>query len=83
MAKNPWNVGSILDFLCFKCPECDFNNKKDDVFKEHATKNHPLSSSIFGKTCREEEDLEPILKIEANLTDIKTNEHEDISNEGK
>ena len=67
MTENPWLVDSIQDFLSLQCPECNYNSKEEDVFEEHAIENHPLSFVIFGKTCKEE-DLEPILKIEANLT---------------
>ena len=80
MTENPWKVDSIQDFLCFKCPECDFNSKLDDVFEEHAIENHPLSFTIFGKTCKEEE-LDPMDYLEDNYFENYANE--DATNEEK
>ena len=46
---NPWLVESIQAFSCLKCPECEFHTKKDTVFENHATENHPLSFVLFSK----------------------------------
>ena len=54
MGENPWQVDSIQAFLCFKCPECIFNTKKEDIFEDHAIENHPLSLVLFSKTIKEE-----------------------------
>ena len=70
MTENPWQVDSIQDFLCLKCPECIFDSKDDAVFEEHAIENHPLSFVIFGKACKEEE-LDATLTIEEHLPDIE------------
>ena len=47
--KNPWQVKSIEDFYCLKCPECEFNSKEEDTFQDHAVLNHPMSAVLFGK----------------------------------
>ena len=49
MTSNPWQVASIQEFSCLKCPECDFYTKKENLFENHATENHPLSLAIFDK----------------------------------
>ena len=46
---NPWQVGSIEDFYFLKCPECVFNTKEENIFKEHALGNHPMSFIFFGE----------------------------------
>ena len=50
MDYNPWNVASIHEFWSLKCPECVFDSKEEDIFQDHALRNHPLSFAIFGKT---------------------------------
>ena len=54
MDDNPWYVDSIQDFLFFKCPECIFDAKEEDIFHDHAIENHPMSFVLFGKTPKEE-----------------------------
>ena len=49
MNSNPWNVGSIDEFSYFNCPECTFHTKEDKNFRDHATRNHPLSYVLFSK----------------------------------
>ena len=50
MTANPWQVESIQDFSCLKCPECGFDTKEENLFENHATENHPLSFVLFGKS---------------------------------
>ena len=45
--KNPWNVQSIQDFSCLKCPECVFFTKEQKYFEDHSIANHPLSAILF------------------------------------
>jgi hypothetical protein len=45
--KNPWNIESIQDFSCLKCPECAFFTKKENYFEKHAIAKHPLSALFF------------------------------------
>ena len=47
---NPWHVDSIQVFLVLKCPECMFTSKEEHTFQDHAIRNHPMSSELFGKT---------------------------------
>ena len=55
MDQNPWAVESLQAFYFLKCPECDFNTKEDNLFKNHATENHPLSFVLFDKKYVEED----------------------------
>ena len=55
MDQNPWVVESIQAFYFLKCPECDFDTKEDNLFENHATKNHPLSFVLFDKKYVEED----------------------------
>ena len=36
MTANPWQVESIQDFSCLKCPECSFDTKEENLFENHA-----------------------------------------------
>ena len=47
---NPWQVGSIQEFSCLKCPECFFDTKDENKFEDHAMANHPMSYVLFGKS---------------------------------
>ena len=47
MDNNPWNVESIQEFSCLKCPECHFFTKEENHFGDHAIGNHPLASVLF------------------------------------
>ena len=47
---NPWKVDSIQAFSCLKCPECSFNTKEEDLFQDHALKNHPSAYILFDKS---------------------------------
>ena len=49
MDINPWRVESIQEFVCFKCPECDYFNTEEIYFEDHAISNHPLSSVLFDR----------------------------------
>ena len=46
---NPWQVDSIQAFSCLKCPECVFDTKEENEFKNYALDNHPLAFVLFGK----------------------------------
>ena len=54
MVKNPWNVNSIQEFLFLKCPECIFDTKEEENFRDHAFENHPKSFVLFGNNIKEE-----------------------------
>ena len=47
MSENPWRVESIHAFYLIKCPECQFDTKEEELFENHAMKNHPLSYVFF------------------------------------
>jgi hypothetical protein len=36
------------------CPECAFKAKEEDVFQDHAVKNHSLSHIFFGQSSEVE-----------------------------
>ena len=51
MAQNPWAVESLQAFYFLKCPECNFDTDKENLFEIHATENHALSFVLFDKKC--------------------------------
>ena len=57
MSKNPWQVDSVRDFCCIKCPECEYFTKEETLFENHATQNHPLSFVLFDKKSDINEDI--------------------------
>ena len=84
--KNPWEVESIQDFSCLKCPECVFFTKEENDFENHAVANHPLSAMLFDETMSSceiegEEEEEEMLD---NVNDVKVhnvkNEPADLDN---
>ena len=46
--NNPWQVESMEEFACLKCPECIFTTKEENVLQNHAVETHPLSHVFFG-----------------------------------
>ena len=75
LTNNPWQVNSINAFSFLKCPECSFDTKEELIFQDHALGNHPLSFVLFGKTCKEDEEIlvDPVfIDIKQELPD--TNE---------
>ena len=70
---NPWKVDSIKAFSCLKCPECLFNTKEEDLFQDHAVKNHPSSSLLFDKSDR-------LIKNSAKSGSIDDNLAEEVGN---
>lgn len=77
MVENPWHVDSIQAFLSFKCPECIFFSKMEDVFQDHAIENHQLSFALFGKNTFKEEILDENFVIE----DEKLDKFDDLKHE--
>ena len=48
LMDNPWQVESMEEFACLKCPECIFTTKEESIFQDHAVENHPLSYVLYG-----------------------------------
>ena len=46
--NNPWLVENIQAFSYLNCPECTFKVKEENLFQDHAVKNHSSSSVLFG-----------------------------------
>ena len=63
---NPWQVNSIQAFSCLKCPECVFDTKEENNFKNHALDNHPLSFVLFGKN---EVDTDALIDTDDKISD--------------
>ena len=80
---NPWQVESIQDFSFLKCPECIFDTKTEDLFRNHATENHPLSLVLFGEPLKHDQiivkhEILDLIKNEEGSYDPLTIEgHED------
>ena len=66
---NPWQVESIQDFSFLKCPECIFDTKTEDIFRNHATENHPLSLVLFQEPLKGD----PII-VKNEILDLIKNE---------
>ena len=66
---NPWQVKSIQDFSFLKCPECIFDTKTEDIFRNHATENHPLSLVLFQEPLKDN----PII-VKNEILDLIKNE---------
>ena len=101
MSANPWLVENIQEFSFLNCPECAFKAKEENVFQDHAVKNHSMSHIFFGQSRIESEfvtvktefhsefsigdkiidPLEKILSQEFIISDIKTEEFDDIAAE--
>ena len=83
MNDNPWQVDSIQEFSYFvsyyKCPECSFDVREQQVFQEHAIENHPLSYVLFGKKDEEEKFHDP-LKIEDLTSNTMVVKYEKLPN---
>jgi hypothetical protein len=75
MTSNPWQVESIQEFSCLKCPECGFDTKEENLFENHATENHPLSFVFFVKKLNEEEFNKNVVKEEpiSDSSDMEEN----------
>ena len=77
---NPWEVDSLQEFACLKCPECTFDTKNGEVFRDHAVENHPLSFVLFVKTLKKEEEFDPSLfadQFNLDPIEIKKELHEE------
>ena len=77
MSTNPWQVDSIQEFTFLNCPECVFYTKQEKYFEDHAIEKHPLSSVLFRKSTKVDEDLKqinfagvPVELIEVNYDEI-------------
>ena len=67
MDGNPWLVKNVQAFSFLNCPECTFKVKDENLFQDHAIKNHSLSSVLFGAS------------IKTECVYIKTEPNEDIT----
>ena len=48
MSFNPWAVDNIQEFYFLQCPECNYIDKEENSFQDHAVENHPLSVAFYG-----------------------------------
>ena len=51
---NPWLVENVQAFSFLNCPECAFKVKEVGIFQNHAVRNHPQSSVLFGPNVKSE-----------------------------
>ena len=54
MSDNPWLVENVQEFSFLNCPECVFKVKEEDIFQDHAVRNHSQSSVLFGHNAKSE-----------------------------
>ena len=88
MSFNPWAVDDIQAFYFLKCPECNFIDKDENSFQDHAVENHPLSSAFYGESdktiekigifddCNEENETDDALNIVKEEVLETRNDHE-------
>ena len=50
---NPWSSKNLKDFLCYSCPECDFQCSVEVYFYEHAVKTHVKAKEAFEPSEKE------------------------------
>ena len=80
MMGNPWQVESIEDFACLKCPECVFFCKEEHLFRDHALENHPNSFELFWEEFEEETKMFNGKEIDKeNLVVKDENESQNVS----
>ena len=75
MAFNPWKVESIQAFYYLKCPECEFDTKEENSFKDHAIENHPMSHELFGKKSVTLEEFDSVMIKEEQISDCDEKEN--------
>ena len=69
--KNPWDIGSLYDFLNFNCPSCPYKDNSKQEFVNHACRVHPEAGPY-------------LRKIQDNsISDIHIPEYEFIKKESK
>ena len=47
--ENPWDVGSVYDYLYFNCPTCCYKSNLKQYFVDHVFHTHPESIDYFRK----------------------------------
>ena len=47
--ENPWDVGSVYDYLFFNCPTCCYKSSLKQYFVDHAFHSHPECIDYFRK----------------------------------
>ena len=69
MSDNPWLVENVQEFSFLNCPECGFKVKEENLFQDHAVKNHSLSSVLFGSTSIKTECVYIKTELNADITE--------------
>ena len=81
MEVNPWLVENVKAFSFLNCPECTFKVKEENLFQDHAMKNHSLSSVLFAANIKTEcvyIKTEPNEDITKDQNKIKSEPNEDF-----
>ena len=47
MSENPWDVADVTAFLLYGCPECNYQEVRQNTFIQHAVNNHERVSQEF------------------------------------
>ena len=69
--KNPWDIGSLYDFLNFNCPSCPYKDNSKQEFVNHACRVHPEAGPYLRKIQDD------------SISDIHIPEYEFIKKESK
>ena len=73
---NPWHVKSIKAFYYLKCPECEFDTKKESIFEDHAIENHPMSFELFVKNSPKKEEFNSVPVKKEQMSDFYEKEND-------
>ena len=69
--KNPWDIGSLYDFLNFNCPSCPYKDNSKQEFVNHACRVHP-EAGLYLRKIQDD-----------SISDIHFPEYEFIKKESK
>ena len=79
--NNPWNVESLHVFLSLKCPECVFDTKEKNSFRDHAIEKHPLSIVLFERMLKEGKNYFNEFNLEGNFLADKIDSENPLESE--
>ena len=74
MAKNPWEVPTLEDFLYYCCPECDCKVRDRQSFVEHALIEHQEARDTLLKPKEDDTNPKADLMIDSSVRIITTEE---------
>ena len=81
---NPRLVSNLKEFLWYNCPECEYKAKNEDIFYEHAIKNHFKAQQFYNikneEIVKNFEEFKNNDIMETSVDPLDTNENIEKSN---